>query len=457
MAALGHAAVRDGSGSSQRSGPFNLSLTAKKESLQKKMSLERSGGRSPGAEQAQDDDVNVHSQFATQYEQAILRVQKSREMQNVSGSLANTSQSASHSQLARNRSKKFVPSKQRTHSQMGSEQSRNAEAKNMGSFGAGAQGHGEEDSVHQKSYQSSQAMQSSKHYDHRVNRSEVPIDAHQMSTQNFDNANLSLLQNYRKNTGGSRTVHQPSTPVAGTQSVKYFTQDRANMSNLLRQVNDDKVSISIKDQLQLQLQYAEAQEEEFRQQMKEKRKRAMTTQKASRAPGGQPDFTVTAFLEDKGGGGGKGNGADGHAAREREDEGEFLQILRQQMVHLQERLKIEIRHKLTLIRHVSALQREVHVLKQREKSLRTQQEKSQEEAEEAAPEGPAAVPALCTVATQTEPLIDIGKYERDLHEASRAVRSGQSLLQENEIKDSGPKDSPSQNLGSYSIQRQSNG
>ena len=158
-AALGHAAVREGSDSSQRSGPFNQS-TAKKESLKNKMSHERSGGRSPGAEQAQDDDVNAHSQFATQYEQAILRVQKSREMQNVSGSLANTSQSASHSQLARNRSKKFVPSKQRTHSQMGSEQSGNADAKNMGSFGPGARGLGEEGSVHQ-SYQGSHALQSS--------------------------------------------------------------------------------------------------------------------------------------------------------------------------------------------------------------------------------------------------------------------------------------------------------
>ena len=100
-----------------------------------------------------------------------------------------------------------------------------------------------------------------------MNQSEVPIDANQMSTQNFDNINLSLLQNYRQHAGGSRTVHQPSTPVAGAPSLKYLTQDRANMSNLLRQVNDDKVSISIKDQLQLQLQYAEAQEEEFRQQM----------------------------------------------------------------------------------------------------------------------------------------------------------------------------------------------
>jgi hypothetical protein len=182
----------------------------------------------------------------------------------------------------------------------------------------------------------------------------------------------------------------------------------------------------------------------------------MTFQKSSRAPEGQPEFTITTFPEDKGGGGDKGNGADGQVARDQEDEGEFLQILRQQMVHLQERLKIEIRHKLTLIRHVSALQREVHAMKQREKSFRTQQDKSQEEAEEAAPEGPVAVPQLCTVATQTEPLIDIGKYERDLHEASRAVRSGQSLLQENEIKETGPKDSASQNLGSYSVQRQSN-
>lgn len=41
------------------------------------------------------------------------------------------------------------------------------------------------------------------------------------------------------------------------------------------------------------------------------------------------------------------------------------------MVHLQERLKIEIRHKLTLIKHVSALQRELNAMKQREKSVRT--------------------------------------------------------------------------------------
>ena len=60
-----------------------------------------------------------------------------------------------------------------------------------------------------------------------------------------------------------------------------------------------------------------------------------------------------------------------------------------------------------------------------------------------APEGPGAAPKHATVATQTEHLIDIGKYERDLHEASRAVRSGQSLLQESEIKDVAPKDSSS--------------
>ena len=57
----------------------------------------------------QDDELNANSQFATQYEQAMLRVQKSREMQNVSNSLANTSQSVSQSQLPRSRGNKFVP------------------------------------------------------------------------------------------------------------------------------------------------------------------------------------------------------------------------------------------------------------------------------------------------------------------------------------------------------------
>lgn len=197
----------------------------------------------------QDDELNANSQFATQYEQAMLRVQKSREMQNVSNSLANTSQSVSQSQLPRSRGNKFVPSKQRGHSQMGSEQSRNGDIiQNMGSFRSRAQAHEEEIPIHRESIQSSRAANYPEHYELPVNQSEMPIDPNQISTQHLENVNQSLMHNHRRNTG-ARTVLQPSTPVAGSQSRKYFTQDRVNMSNLLRQANDDRVSISIKDQL----------------------------------------------------------------------------------------------------------------------------------------------------------------------------------------------------------------
>ena len=67
-----------------------------------------------------------------------------------------------------------------------------------------------------------------------------------------------------------------------------------------------------------------------------------------------------------------------------------------------------------------------------------------------------SLPLLQTVATQTEPLIDIGKYERDLNEASQAVRNGQSLQLENEVKATGLIESVSQNSVSYSRQRDSN-
>lgn len=119
------------------------------------------------------------------------------------------------------------------------------------------------------------------------------------------------------------------------------------------------------------------------------------------------------------------------------------------MVHLQERLKIEIRHKLTLMKHVSALQGELNGIKQREASARKQASKSQDHLEDAAPEGPTVEVKQATVATQTEPAIDIGKYERELTEASRAVRSGLSVLQENETKEGAPKDSTSQYPLSY--------
>ena len=132
---------------------------------------------------------------------------------------------------------------------MGSEQSRNGDIiQNMGSFRSRAQAHEEEIPIHRESIQSSRAANYPEHYELPVNQSEMPIDPNQISTQHLENVNQSLMHNHRRNTG-ARTVLQPSTPVAGSQSRKYFTQDRVNMSNLLRQANDDRVSISIKDQL----------------------------------------------------------------------------------------------------------------------------------------------------------------------------------------------------------------
>lgn len=47
----------------------------------------------------------------------------------------------------------------------------------------------------------------------------------------------------------------------------------------------------------------------------------------------------------------------------------FLLVLRQQMMMLQERLKVEIRHKLSLIKHSSSLRRELEAAQQRENDL----------------------------------------------------------------------------------------
>lgn len=67
-------------------------------------------------------DGQIADHFTSQYEQALLRVQKSREMQSVNSSLANTSQSVAGGQSASahgSKGNKFIPSKQRNHSQMG--------------------------------------------------------------------------------------------------------------------------------------------------------------------------------------------------------------------------------------------------------------------------------------------------------------------------------------------------
>lgn len=72
-------------------------------------------------------DGHAVDQFTSQYEQAMMRVQKSKELQSVNSSLANTSQSAAggHSVATHGgKSNKFVPSKQRNHSHMG-DQTRN--------------------------------------------------------------------------------------------------------------------------------------------------------------------------------------------------------------------------------------------------------------------------------------------------------------------------------------------
>lgn len=68
----------------------------------------------------------------------------------------------------------------------------------------------------------------------------------------------------------------------------------------------------------------------------------------------------------------KDGGGHSAAATDRkhgEEEIDFLLILRQQTVHLQERLKIEIRHKLTLMKHVSSLQRQLKASKEREAKM----------------------------------------------------------------------------------------
>ena len=71
--------------------------------------------------------------------------------------------------------------------------------------------------------------------------------------------------------------------LRGAQDSKYNTQDRLNMSNLIRQATfDDSKSLSMKNQLQLQLKVAEEQEQAFRLQMLEKRRRGMTVQNSAK-------------------------------------------------------------------------------------------------------------------------------------------------------------------------------
>lgn len=97
------------------------------------------------------------------------------------------------------------------------------------------------------------------------------------------------------------------------------------------------------------------------------------------------------------------------------------------MVHLQERLKIEIRHKLALMKHVSSLQVQLKASKERQAIKQpTQQIGGSEAAAEAQPSSP----QFNTIATQTETAIDLSRYERDLQEASRAMRTGKSVLEE---------------------------
>ena len=104
------------------------------------------------------------------------------------------------------------------------------------------------------------------------------------------------------------------------------------------------------------------------------------------------------------------------------------------MVHLQERLKIEIRHKLTLMKHVSSLQQQLKTSKEREASLQV----SQKIGAEAMAELPRDGDQQCNaVATQTEAPIDLVSYERDLESASRVVRAAASALEAPEAKDSG--------------------
>lgn len=94
-----------------------------------------------------------------------------------------------------------------------------------------------------------------------------------------------------------------------------------------------------------------------------------------------------------------------------EEEIDFLLILRQQTVHLQERLKIEIRHKLTLMKHVSSLQQQLKASKEREAKMQTRQKNGSEEVAEGSRSG---AQQLNTIATQTEAAIDLSRYERDL-------------------------------------------
>ena len=102
-----------------------------------------------------------------------------------------------------------------------------------------------------------------------------------------------------------------------------------NMSNLV-QPNDDRISMSIKNQLQMQLQYAEAQEEEFRQILRLKRKRVETLKQQQ-----SPEKTMetreadAAKLEESA----KGKEGGGHSAavtdrKHGEEEMDFLLILR---------------------------------------------------------------------------------------------------------------------------------
>lgn len=78
----------------------------------------------------------------------MMRVQKSREMQSVNSSLANTSQSAAGGQSVTThggKSNKFIPSKQRNHSHMG-DQTRNLDLQRTEGFYSGRHADGQDDS-----------------------------------------------------------------------------------------------------------------------------------------------------------------------------------------------------------------------------------------------------------------------------------------------------------------------
>lgn len=95
------------------------------------------------------------------------------------------------------------------------------------------------------------------------------------------------------------------------------------------------------------------------------------------------------------------------------------------MVLLQERLKIEIRHKLILMRHVTSLQEQLKARRDIAPDTLAAPTADADSLNESHGEVIAEarkMKNLVSIATQTDMELNLSKYERDLQAAGRAVR-----------------------------------